>query len=292
MTTPFAQDPNPYAASAIPPAQAPAPIVPAGPLPDRLDCMRAYNYIFENPNWFTSVLLMGVIWLAAIIPGVGIILQLFFIGYQFEVIDWLLKTQGRQYPTFEFGRFGEYLNRGLWPFLVNLVTTFVLVPVIYIGMIISVLAIAGIASLAGDDLGPIIGMVLGSIGLVAFLAVIFVVMFYMVAMLLRSGLAQDFGSAFHFVWIQDFVRRMWSDMLLAGLFMVATALVLELLGLLAFCIGILFVLPLIMLAGAHLLYQLYAIYLSRGGMPVSAKAMHVQPMPPPGMPPGYPQKPL
>src|SRR5688572_22044128 len=127
--------PNPYAAPMAPP---PLPMkeVINGPGQSAMEYMRAYHYIFENPNWMTTVLYIGLVSLAGIIPGVSIILQLFFFGYQFEVLEALLRTRGTRYPDFDFGRIGAYLNRGIWPFLVNLVVTFVLIPLIYMALII------------------------------------------------------------------------------------------------------------------------------------------------------------
>jgi hypothetical protein len=289
MSTPFAAGPNPYASPVMPPA--PAPILPAGASPTSLECMRAYNYIFENPDWMTTVLLLGLICIGAMIPGVGIFLQLLFIGYQYMIVDSLLATQGRFYPTFDFGRLGDYLSRGLWPFLVSLVASFVLLPVLYIGFVVGVLAVGGLASSAGDDIGPVIGLVLGGILALVFAALLFVAIFYLAAMTIRSGLAQDFGSAFQFQWLNDFVRRMWVDMIVAGLFMMVSVLVLEILGLLAFCVGIFFVMPLFLMAQAHFLYQLYAIYLSRGGSPVLGKTQYLQPSLAPAPPP-FPPKPM
>jgi hypothetical protein len=154
-------------------------------------------------------------------------------------------------------------------------------------MIIGALLVAGIAGAGGDNLGPVLGFACGSISLILFMAVAFAATGVMMAMILRSGLAQEFGAAFQFDWISDFISRMWLEMLLAGLFMIVTAFVLEVVGLLALCIGIFFVLPLIVLAAAHILYQLYMIYLARGGMPVPMKMMAVAPtvMPPGKFPP-------
>lgn len=288
MSTPFAAGPNPYASPVMPPA--PAPILPTGAGPTSLDCMRAYNFIFDNPAWMTTVLLMGLLFIGTMIPGVGIILQLLFIGYQFMIVDSLLATQGSHYPTFDFGRLGDYLSRGLWPFLVSLVATFVLLPVLYIGLLAGGLAIGGLSSVAGDDLGHVLGLVLGGLFMLAFIALMFAVAFYFFAMQLRSGLAQDFGSAFQFAWLNDFVRRMWVDMVIVALFMIVSVLLLEVIGLLAFCVGIFFVLPLVAMAQAHFLYQLYSIYLSRGGTPILSKAQYFQPSLAPAPPP-FPPKP-
>jgi hypothetical protein len=127
-----------------------------------------------------------------------------------------------------------------------------------------------------------LGTLFGITGFLVFFAVIFAVSMILIAMVLRSGLAQDFAAAFQFEWIKDFISKMWLEMLLAGLFLVATGFGLEIIGLAALCVGLFFVLPLLLLAYAHILYQLYAVFLSRGGQPVLPK------LPLPMMPqPGY-----
>jgi hypothetical protein len=294
MSSPFAGGPNPYAASIVPPA--PTPLIPAGPLPTSIDYLRSYTYIFDNPDWLPTALILALIWLvaviAALIPGLGLIVQLFLLGYQFEVVDLLLKTQGRQYPAFDFGRFGDYLGRGLWPFLVYLVSTFVLAIGLVVVFFVGFVLIAVVAAAIGEDAGAVLASVFVFVGIAGMFVAIFVGMFYVTAMVLRSGLSQDFAAGFDFAWVHDFVRRMWVELLLAGLFLWITTLILELLGLMVFCIGILFALALVTLAFAHILYQLYAVYLARGGMPVAVKLATYPPMQPPtGMPPGYPPKP-
>ena len=44
---------NPFASPSLPPPVATSHV--AG-YPDRIDYMRAYNYIFESPNWMMNVL--------------------------------------------------------------------------------------------------------------------------------------------------------------------------------------------------------------------------------------------
>ena len=171
MSYPGSPDPNPYASPMAPPAT--VPITSGGPPQNSLDYMRAYNYIFENPNWVTTILLLGLCCVGMMIPILGIVVQLFILGYQFETIDLLMKSHGRQYPDFDFGRLGEYLARGLWPFLINLIASFVLLPVIYLGFGIIALIVMGISSAAGDTLGPILGIGLGVVGGVAFIAAAF-----------------------------------------------------------------------------------------------------------------------
>jgi Protein of unknown function (DUF4013) len=279
MTYPNA--PNPYA-SPIAPPPAPAKEVVGGTGQTAMQYMRAYHFIFENPNWTTTVAYIGLCTLAAIIPGVSILLQLLFLGYQFETIELLLRTRGTQYPDFSFGRIGDYLGRGIWPFLLNLIVSVVLVPIIYIAVIIMIVVVALLAHAAGDQAGPVIAVIGGIFGFAIFLGLMLSIMMLVAPMLLRCGLAQDFGAAFQFSWISDFVRKMYREMVLAGLFMMGTALPLALAGILACGIGICVVTPIILLAQTHLLYQLYGIYLTRGGQPVPMKVAAM-----PMMPPGY-----
>src|SRR5262245_46040474 len=225
MTYPNA--PNPYASPVAPPPT-PGKEIVGGTGQTAMEYMRAYNFIFENPNWTTTVVYIGLLTLAAIIPGVSILLQLLFLGYQFETVEMLLRTRGTQYPDFSFGRIGDYLGRGIWPFLISLIIGFVLAPIIYIAVIIMVVAIALLASAAGDQAGPVVAIIGGALGFVVFLALMLAIMMLTMPMLLRSGLAQDFGAAFQFSWISDFVRRMYREMVLAGLFMIGTALPLAL----------------------------------------------------------------
>src|SRR5258708_32650071 len=95
--------------------------------------MRMLSYVFENPNWFMNLLLAA---LCALIPIIGpIVLK----GYLYEAVIGLLAVGGARYPDFNFSRFGDYLMRGLWPFLVGLVCSFALLPfyaVILVGAIV------------------------------------------------------------------------------------------------------------------------------------------------------------
>src|SRR5262245_3305784 len=92
-------------------AGAPAGIAP-GPF-GGIEYKRMYSYVFENPNWVTNVLLVGVCFLSGtVIPVIG---PLLVTGYQCEVVLGLLASRGARYPDFDFNRFTDYLLRGLWP---------------------------------------------------------------------------------------------------------------------------------------------------------------------------------
>jgi hypothetical protein len=82
-------------------------------------------------------------------------------------------------------------------------------------------------------------------------------------------------------------------MILGILFFIVASMVLAPLGLIACCIGILAVGPILQLAHGHLLFQVYSLYLARGGTEIPIKLSGTPGMAPPsGMPPGYPPKPM
>jgi hypothetical protein len=64
---------------------------------------------------------------------------------------------------------------------------------------------------------------------------------------------------------------MWVEMLLAGLFYMALGIIAVLLGVLARLICVYFATALMMMAQGHLLWQIYELYLQRGGTPVPLK---------------------
>lgn len=158
--------------------------------------------------------------------------------------------------------------RGLWPFLVYLIGSVVLGILFYAVMFgLTLFGVVAAAVLGEKVAGGIVGL-LTLLALVGLLPLVLVGGLAVWAMALRSGLARDFATGFDYRWIVDFLRKMWLELLLAGLFLVVSALILEVLGLPALCVGILFVGLIFALAGVHLTYQLYGVYLARGGMPV------------------------
>ncbi len=222
-----------------------------------MDYMRMVTYVFENPNWFMNLLLGA---LCTLIPVVGgIVLQ----GYHYEVAIAMTTNGGSRYPDFDFNRFGDYLMRGLWPFLVGLVCALVLLVVF--GVLFGIAGAAG--AVAGEDVGnTLAGLMFLPLSIIAPLFVLVVQ-----PMLLRAAFTLDFSQAFQVAWCKDFLRKTWLEMILGFLFLWVASMVLAPIGLLACCVGILLVGPALLLAKASLLFQVYATYLSRGGTPIPIK---------------------
>jgi hypothetical protein len=214
--------------------------------------MRVYNYVFENANWATNLILGS---LCALIPVVGV---LTLIGYSLEVVEALHKKGDRQYPDFDFNRFGDYLGRGVWPFLLALI---VVVPLCVIVLIINLM----MALIFPPGL-VVFFLFLMVMGLVVFS------LFVRTPAVIRVGLSQRLDLVATFRFVVDFLQRMWVDLLVFELFLMASGMAVMIGGLLMCGIGVLPAVVLLQLASAHAFYQLYEVYLQRGGQPIPLKS--------------------
>jgi hypothetical protein len=217
---------------------------------------------FKSPKWTMNLLLAGV---CVFIPFVG----------QIVIKGWLItgfwgrdEERPENFPDFDFSNFGKYLERGLWPFLVTLVSGLAL----GVALAILVAPIAMICSLltAGSH-----GNDNGCIGAVVAL---FMMCFYLVAVL--AMMTQDFAQSFNFAWVKKFAAVMWKEILLSALFLAATSALLMCAGALLLCVGMYFALVPVYFCWMHLLKQLYLLYLSRGGEPVPISPKLHEPLAP------------
>lgn len=254
--------------------------------------LQSYRFVFKSPNWLTNLLLVAV---CSIIPVVGPIV---LIGYLFEVIDAFIGLRlarrigksrptseafGEQvtdalpvegdyfletYPDFNFNRFAEYLTRGIWPFLTRLIVGMIVV-MFAVAFLILGMMIAGFAATNYDS---------PAIFFLIYALFWFVYVFLMLAMgilttpiYLRAGLSCDFARSFSMTFYRDFMKRVGKEVVLAELFVAATGAVFTIVGLLMCYVGIFPAIALIQYAHHHLEYQLYELYLERGGEPVERK---------------------
>jgi predicted Zn finger-like uncharacterized protein len=213
--------------------------------------LRAYQYIFENPKWVTNVLLLAVCYL---IPVVG---PLVGSGYLFDLTEWISTRGDAGYPDFDFGRFGKYLMRGLWPFLVSLI------------LYLPVWMILGVVGVAMAFVLP--DIVQHLYALVEYVVLLLLLPLAMMPLWLRTGLSQslDLGATFQFA--QDFFKRVGKEAVVGQLFMTFSGVVLSLLGFMLCCVGVYAALAVTVMAYANLYAQLYQLYLQRGGQPIPLK---------------------
>jgi hypothetical protein len=222
---------------------------------------RAYGFVFDHPKWAMNLLCGAV---CMLIPVAG---HMVFMGWMFEVIESFHRRGTEKYPPFEFGRFTHYLMRGLWPFVVVLILGLATIPLVI--LLMAVIVIVMVSSQGKPDWLTLTLVIVGSIVAGLFLNVL--MMLVKTPMVLRAGFTQELKGAFAWSTTIDFLKKMWLELLLAGFFLVFTSIPIILLGELCCLIGVYPASALVLMAEHHLLFQLYELYLKRGGMAIPLK---------------------
>jgi len=227
-----------------------------------LDYLRAYTYVFDSPRWFLNLLFELV---CQLIPVIGPIVLL---GYRYEVVQELHVSGGKRYPDFDFNRFMAYATRGLWPFIVQLLASLPLTLVLvflYFAMIAVVFALVD-----QTNANVVIPLTFGAFFLLVTagslaLAVV------LIPAALWAGLAQEFKPGAIWNFLREFCDLVLWDMVLAMVVNAFLGIAVAIAGMLLFCIGYLPAIILIIMAQTHLTWQLYELYLERGGTEIPLK---------------------
>lgn len=244
-----------------------APQPPAADMPPSSDVsigyMEAIRFPFAGPHAWMNILLISV---GNMIPVIGPIVVMGFIYDTFEA----LFRQKRSYaPPFEFDRLSEYLMRGVWLFLVQMVVSFIFV--MPSTMIFMISHFAGMAMIErGGDSAVLGGVIMGG-GFLLHFAVITLMGFLMMPIVIRVGLAQDFAKGFDFAWFRSFIGKMWIEMIVVTLVLTFLSIGYIFVGFALFCVGIFFLAGVLFPTSIYLQYQLYLVFLGRGGKPVELK---------------------
>ena len=253
---------------------------------DRIDLLETYAFVFRSPDW-ASNLAMGMVafLVATIIQLAGLFAMIVFWGYQISMMESLIRAPGYQYPSFTFNRFGEYLHRGIFPFLLTLPVWLFWAfqsTIAYFGFVFSLIGF--VESEETEYLAAFTAFAIPTVFLLIFFAWILVGV-VMVPLGLRVGLTRSFGQALKLRWLWGFIQKTWVELFIGVTFLFVTSQVLSILGSLLFCIGVFLIQGWAALAYGHFSYQIYALYLHRGGEAID---FYVPPAPAPApgpMPP-------
>ncbi len=244
---------------------------PTGPKPvagnsSSLELGRTLSFVFESPQW-----MMNLLWsaLGAFFSSM-IVGQLVLFGYQMQIVISSQTSPDRTYPDFDVNKIGDYLLRGLWVWLAQLIVGLIYgVLAMFIFLPIMILSMAlGVATENGGEPNPI--------AVITFFVIIFgtsllmslCAMLVITPVAIRVGLTGNLSEAFQFQWHLDFVRRIFGQLILGAIFLVLSSVVLTFLGMLLCFVGIFPALGWFYLAQAQLYAQLYRLYLQRGGTPI------------------------
>jgi hypothetical protein len=233
----------------------------------------AIRFPFRGPKPWKNIALMA---LCHLIPIIG---PLVVMGYGSFVERLLTRDLLASAPEFDFGKFTKYLERGVAPFVLNLILTIVLIPIVWGVLIAGMLAVA---ASQGEIWGVALGIAIVVIGMITIVALVGLVI---VPLILRAMLLGSFGQVFDMRWSIDFIKRTWGPAMLSMIILPLIAIPMVLLGFLACYFGIFFAVVIILMIQWHIHVQLYHVYLDRGGTPLAIPDDSI----PPAFPVGSPQ---
>jgi hypothetical protein len=223
-----------------------------------MDYFGALGVAFRSPRWGIN-LLSGSILL--FLPIVG---PLVLLGYMGSVVDILMKDPRAAPPEFDWDQFVPYLTRGFWFLLPTLVAWLAMLPV----WLLVALPPALIPAFHLE--GPVVLLPVSLMGLLA-IGVAIATILVITPLGLRALVLQDFSATFSVAFINDFIRRVWAETLLATLFLGLAGFFLGLFGMALCCVGFYPASVVQMYAQWALTAQLYRLHLQRGGMPIQPK---------------------
>ncbi len=230
---------------------------------------------FKTAQWRSNLLLGAV---TLLIPLIG---PLVLGGWHITCL-WARRDgdDPADLPPYDFQFFGKYLERGLWPFLVGVVASLVIVPVMMILMLLFFLMITLSGPANGGQLtgNAVLMILLVIVPLQVLMQAVYHVM--VTPLMLRATITQDFKSSFSLRFMKSFLALTWKELLVSLLFIFATMVCMAALAVVTCYIGAIITAPVVFFSWHHLQKQIYQTYLTRGGEPV-AVSPKLRDLPPP-----------
>jgi len=192
--------------------------------PQTLDFGRAFTFPFKDPRWLTKTLIGGLFVLA----GMVIVGNFFLFGYLAQLVRNVIARV--EHPLPEWDDLGRFFVEGFKLFLVMLAYS---APILILVLLV-VIPAAIVSESQSDFPAPAVA---GLICLVLPLA--FVVMAIMPAALVHAAANENAAAAFELAWIFRFIKQNALNYLLA-IVVYVVANTLSQVGIILFCVGIVF----------------------------------------------------
>jgi hypothetical protein len=226
-----------------------------------MDYKASITDFFKSPHWKNNLLLGAV---CVLIPMIGMLV----LGGWHVTCLWARGSgeDPAKAQPFDFQFFVKYLERGLWPFVVNLVASLIFLPVMMIVMFS--MFFLSVAVQPNENF-----IILFVAFFILQISLQLVYQMCMTPLMIRATITQDFKSAFSFSFAKDFIARTWKEMIVSMIFMVGLTICMVIIMIVTCYIGLFFAAPLMSFSWHHLQKQLYQLYLMRGGsaVPLSEK---------------------
>ncbi len=237
-------------------------VEPAAVLPHfKSSPIRALQAIIQSPAG-----VMNIVWLSlAILLQSVFIGQIAVFGYGAELIRARAGRPERTTPDIDSNRLGDYIAKGLWPFLVVMLVQVLLSFMLALPII--VVAAAMILATSGGQASEAAAAGIMLLGIPLILVAAMFVIVLMVPFMIRAMICQDFAKSLDLGWARAFVKLMFWEMLRSAFLFMVISMGIIAVGALFLCVGYIPALGWLTGAWMHLLAQWYEIYLSLGGEP-------------------------
>ncbi len=240
----------------------------AGPSVEAPSAMEALKFPFQGRDWVNN-LLLGAVFL--IIPIVG---PIALRGWMTETHQRLLRQHPQPLPKLTFADLAHFLERGVAPFVVELLVMF--------PMIFGVYAMLGagvfvLVMLAEGGAGAAVLAPLGILLALFTIAGLFFGSMALHAATTRVEISEDLGASMSPRGVWDFLSRTWKTMFWPTVGFSFGALGLALGGMAMCFLGLYPAIVAIQLASMHLRFQSYRVFLAEGGVPYPMKPARLPP---------------
>jgi hypothetical protein len=216
---------------------------------------KAFTFAIKKPKSRWKNILFGVVCL--LIPIIGPIVWLGYRSYTASDLD---EDPDLEYHRdFDFNKFGDYLGKGIWQFLVQILLT-CFVSIAYFGMFFGMMTV-------GPKNPEMMLVVLGA-GYLAVFMMALLGTFFVWPLELYVALSEQVSIPRGFAFAGGFARLMWAEMLLAVIVYFLLGGLTFVLGMLACCVGMYPAMIVMSMAELHIIVQLYRSYLEKGGTPM------------------------
>jgi hypothetical protein len=217
--------------------------------------IQPFTYFARKPKTGFNNVLMGCV--CTLIPVIGPIVLL---GYRAEVMDHLERDpEMKDHPDFKFDHFMRYLQRGLWPFLANLIVSLgILMPGIIIGIVV------GIAVTVNSS-ERLFGMVAAAAVTIVF---VFLTKIFAWPMEIYAMKTKQFQPVAELRFALVFLRKVGFETLVSLFIFNMMSQALLIVGLLMCYVGMYPAASVVSMAEQHIMTQLYLRYLDEGGEPI------------------------
>jgi hypothetical protein len=241
----------------------------ASPAPPRAtSAVDALKFAFSSPDWGMNLLIGAVFML---IPVVG---ALALQGWHCEIHQRLVRRHPQPIPRLDFADLGHYLERGVHPFVVNLAVMVPLFMIMYVYMIITAFAAAGISEASGEPAAAVavVGVLMAfGLAMNLFLTVL------LSAAMTRVELTEQIGWSLSPGGIWRYGSRNWGRIFWSSLCFAPLAIGTVIVGMLLFCVGMYPAMVAMQLGSMHLRWQVYEIDLQNGGEVIPLKHPSILP---------------